>query len=117
MNNTPEWTIFNNTLPLKQLDARQRGELFNHWMLSKTESITFRYSGVFTKVNNVLWSDDTIYRAKHIVALTERELFIKEAKHYESVEDMFDSGKFKLVDEIPEKRYTFTNKVAYVNIV
>jgi hypothetical protein len=111
-----EWTIFNNTLPLKHLDAHQRGELFNHWMINKTGSMTFLYSGVFTKVNNVLWSDDTIYRAKPIVAFTERELFIKEAKHYESVEDMFDSGKFKLVDEIPEKMYTFTNKVAYVNI-
>lgn len=94
-----EWTIFNNTLPLKQLDAHQRFELFNHWMLNKTESMTFLYSGVFTKVNNVLWSEDTVYRAKPIIALTERELFIKEAKHYESVEDMFDSGKFKLVDK------------------
>lgn len=115
--NTPEWTIFNNTLPLKQLDAHQRGEFFNHWMINKTDSMTFQYSGVFTKVNNVLWSEDTVYRAKPITPLTERELFIREAKHYESVEDMFDSGKFKLVDKIPEKKYTFTNKVAYINIV
>lgn len=97
--NKPVWTIFNNTLPLKQLDAHQRGELFNHWMVNKTNSMTFLYSGVFTKVNNVLWVEDTVYRAKPIVALTERQLFIKEAKHYESVEDMFDSGKFKLVDK------------------
>lgn len=95
--NTPEWTIFNNTLPLKQLNAHQRGELFNHWMIDKTESMTFLYSGEYINVHNVLWVKDTVYRAKPIVALTERELFIKEAKHYESVEDMFDSGKFKLV--------------------
>lgn len=112
-----EWTIFNNTLTLKQLDAHQRGELFNHWMINKAESMTFQYSGGFMSGRNILWSEDTVYRAKPIVALTERELFIKEAKHYESVEDMFDSGKFKLVDKIPEKKYTFTNKVAYINIV
>lgn len=111
------WTIFNNTLPLKQLDAHQRGGLFNHWRINKTESMTFLYSGEYINVRNVLWVEDTVYRAKPIVALTERQLFTKEAKHYESVEDMFDSGKFKLVDEIPEKKYTFTNKVVHLNIV
>jgi hypothetical protein len=41
--------------------------------------------------------NDREFRIKHINPLTEKELFLREAKHYESIEQMFDSGKFKLV--------------------
>lgn len=58
-------------------------------------------------VDTTLWSDcssghmylaDGIkYRIKHVEPVTEKELFLLEAKHYESIEQMFNSGKFKLV--------------------
>lgn len=47
--------------------------------------------------DDLYFAGDVKYRIKHVEPLTEKELFLREARHYESIEDMFDSGKFKLV--------------------
>ncbi|QYW06067.1 hypothetical protein KASIA_p023 [Shewanella phage vB_SspS_KASIA] len=44
-----------------------------------------------------LFFNNKKYRIKRAEPITEKELFLREAKHYESIEQMFDSGKFKLV--------------------
>lgn len=51
----------------------------------------------------VCFVNDKKYRIKHVETLTEKELFLREAKHYESIEQMFDSGKFKLVADDGEE--------------
>lgn len=57
-----------------------------------TDKFTGRDRGLLCFVKNGR------YRIKHVEPVTEKELFLREAKHYESIEQMFDSGKFKLVD-------------------
>lgn len=54
-----------------------------------------KYTGTDHKL--LFFVDNKRYRIKHVEPITEKELFLREAKHYESLEQMFDSGKFKLV--------------------
>lgn len=64
-----------------------------------------QWSDKFTGTDRKLlcFVDNKKYRIKHVEPVTEKELFIREAKHYESIEQMFASGKFKLVTDDGEE--------------
>lgn len=71
----PEWTIYNNTMALRELTDEQRGLLFNHWCNGGDMQAYNRYSQDEDKWFDIdpHWNIDYTYRAKQ---KTERELFI-----------------------------------------
>lgn len=68
-----EWTIHNNTKPLKDLEDWQAAELFNAWRSGEKVEISIT-GKEFVKCNNPSWVKPSVYRIKQ---KSERELFVE----------------------------------------
>jgi len=106
-----QWTIYNNTFSLSELNDERRGMLFNHHCNGGVMQNSQRgvEEDVFYDTDSwSVWSLNTIYRAK---PKSERELFIdaavatfdgrtglSESAISLAAQLMFDSKKFKYVD-------------------
>lgn len=111
------WTVYSNTLPMSDLTDNQAAEVFNWWRNGgDIEKCVFFSKNIATKevirgweLDNPDFNLHSTYRAKQ---KSERELFVEAAKSRFSEECghsidqiaciaymLFDSGKFKLVEE------------------
>lgn len=97
-----EWSIYNNTLPMRNLSDAHAAELFNAWRGGQALTC-LDANGAWIDNNDPRWCIGAFYRVKK----SDRELFIEAVGVALSntalmpvpyAEMLFDSGKFKLVD-------------------
>jgi hypothetical protein len=93
----PEWSIYNNTLPLSELGDDQRGLLFNHWFKDRSsiEHTTSVGDDTWYSGGSIAWNEKVVYRAKQ---KTERELFVEQALESFDIIKLLDGDNITLLE-------------------
>lgn len=109
---TPQWSIYTNDKPLDELTDEQAATLFNHWRNGGETEYKLQGDNPWLSkypMSQPTWCGNVAYRA--IKQKSERELFVEaciesisshsdDPAYYDGwFEQLFDSGKFKLVEQ------------------